>query len=134
MWHGCQLLFNFATINFIIFIICCILLLQVLIHAARNFALQEHAIESTESVSFLCFTGVFFIYCHVIEWLWMESGLVIKLVILLNIVTTSNYNCFNYLHILQFATACTRSSQSVVFSLIFIRVFSILLCVFLRLL
>lgn len=28
-----------------------ILVLQVLVHAARNFALQEHAIENTESVS-----------------------------------------------------------------------------------
>ena len=28
------------------------LALQVLMHAARNFALQEHAVENTESVSF----------------------------------------------------------------------------------
>jgi hypothetical protein len=59
--HICDLRGSFF-LNLLQLLSICILLLQVLIHAARNFALQEHAIENTESVSFLRFIGVDYRY------------------------------------------------------------------------
>jgi hypothetical protein len=46
----------------------------------------------------------------------MRFGLVIGFVDHLEIVTTSNYRTITNSHTLQFTTACTKSSQTAVFS------------------
>jgi hypothetical protein len=48
----------------------------------------------------------------------MGFGLVIGFIANLQIVTTSNYSAIANSHTLQFTTACTKSSQSAVSSLI----------------
>jgi hypothetical protein len=45
-------------------------------------------------------------------------GLVIRFIGLLHIITTSNYSATAYSHTPQFTTACTKSFQSAVSSLV----------------
>jgi hypothetical protein len=55
-------------------------------------------------------------YCNMYEWLLLGFGLVIGFIEHLQIITISNYCATENSHALQFTTACTKSSQSGVYS------------------
>jgi hypothetical protein len=58
------------------------------------------------------------VYCHLYKWLQTGFGLVIRYIDHLQIVTTSNYSTITNSHTLEFATACTKPSQSAVSTLV----------------